>query len=166
MISDYNKKVNTVRNQTLEVKMMKFEQEKALEEYNYLWRKIENLWHEIAWKAGLSDSAYEIFSTILELGEGCLQRDICNRNSISKQTIHSAIKKMEREGMIEFGQEHGNDKRVYLTRHGKELVKEKILPSAEAENQVFAEMTEEESRELIRLTKKYLNQLQAKIEQL
>lgn len=155
-----------VRNQTVEVDKMKLKQEKALKEYNYLWRKIEKLWHEIAWKAGVSDSTYEIFSTILELGEGCHQKDICNRNSISKQTIHSAIKKLEREGLIEVRKEHGKDKRVYLTLQGKDLVKEKILPAAEAENQVFAEMTEEESRELVRLTEKYLIQLQAKIEQL
>lgn len=145
---------------------MKLEQEKALKEYNYLWRKIEKLWHDIARKAGVSDSTYEIFSTILELGEGCQQKDICDRNSISKQTIHSAIKKLEREGLIVVRKEHGKDKRVYLTPQGKELVKEKVLPAAEAENQVFAEMTEEESQELIRLTEKYLIQLQAKIEQL
>ena len=59
---------------------MKLKQEKALKEYNSLWREIEMLWHEIAWKAGVSDSAFAILSTILELGEGCLQRDICDMN--------------------------------------------------------------------------------------
>lgn len=167
MISDYNRQIaHKVRYRTGKVRMMKLKQEKALKEYNYLWREIEKLFHEIAWKAGVSDSAYAILATILELGEGCLQKDICDLNSISKQTIHSSIKKMEQDGLIRFGQEPGKDKRVYLTPEGQAFAREKILPSADAENQVFAEMSKEESQELIRLTEKYLRQFQAKIKQL
>lgn len=141
---------------------MKIKQERALKEYNSLWREIELLWHEIAWKAGVSDSAFAILSTILELGEGCLQRDICDMNYISKQTIHSAIKKLEQEGLIVLGQENGRDKRVYLTPEGKAFARERILPYADAENQVFAEMSKEESTELLRLTELYLHRLQEK----
>ena len=132
-------------------------------EYNSLWREIELLWHEIAWKAGVSDSAFAILSTILELGEGCLQRDICDMNYISKQTNHSAIKKLEQEGLIVLGQENGRDKRVYLTPEGKAFARERILPYADAENQVFAEMSKEESTELLRLTELYLHRLQEKV---
>ena len=145
---------------------MKLKQEKALKEYNSLWREIEMLWHEIAWKAGVSDSAFAILSTILELGEGCLQRDICDMNYISKQTIHSAIKKLEQEGLIVFGQDSGKDKRVYLTPQGKAFARERILPSADAENQVFAEMSKQESSELLRLTELYLVRLREKINEI
>lgn len=144
---------------------MKIKQEKALKEYNTLWREIEMLWHEIARKAGVSDSAFAILSTILELGEGCLQKDICDMNSISKQTVHSSIKKLEQEGLIMFGQDSGKDKRVYLTSEGKEFARERILPSADAENQVFAEMSKEESSELLRLTELYLLRLREKTHQ-
>lgn len=127
MISDYNSPlIYKVRYRTAEVRMMKLRQEKALKEYNYLWREIEKLFHEIAWKAGVSDSAYAILATILELGEGCLQKDICDLNSISKQTIHSSIKKMEQDGLIMFGQESGKDKRIYLTP-GKSICKRKNI---------------------------------------
>lgn len=34
------------------------------------------------------------------LGDGCLQRDICNLALTSKQTIHSALKKMEKQGFF------------------------------------------------------------------
>lgn len=142
---------------------MKLRQEKALKEYNSLWREIDKLWHEIAKQAGVSDSAFAILSTILELGEGCLQRDICNMNAISKQTVHSAIKKLEQDGLIVLGQESGKDKRVYLTPEGKTFARERILPSSDAENQVFAEMTKEESSELLRLTELYLHRLQEKL---
>ncbi len=142
---------------------MKIKQERALKEYDSLWREIEMLWHEVARKAGVSDSAFAILSTILELGEGCLQKDICDMNSISKQTIHSAIKKLEQDGLIVLGQESDKDKRVFLTPEGKAFARERILPYADADNQVFAEMTREESSELLRLTELYLHRLQEKI---
>ena len=91
---------------------MKIKQEKALKEYNSLWREIDMLWHEIARKAGVSDSAHAILFAILELGEGCLQKDICGMCSISKQTIHSSIKNLEKAGLIVFGQENGRDKHL------------------------------------------------------
>lgn len=142
---------------------MKLKLEKALQDYNYLWREIEMLWHEMAVKAGMSDSAFMILYSILELGEGCLQKDICRLNAVSKQTVHSSIKKLERDGFIEFGNGSGNDKKVYLTSYGKSFTREKILPFSDMENEVFAEMSEEESQMLIRLTKKYLTQFQKKI---
>ena len=142
---------------------MKIKQEKALKEYNSLWREIDMLWHEIARKAGVSDSAHAILFAILELGEGCLQKDICGMCSISKQTIHSSIKNLEKAGLIVFGQDSGKDKRVYLTPQGKAFARERILPSADAENQVFAEMSKQESSELLRLTELYLVRLREKI---
>ena len=142
---------------------MKLRLGQVLQDYNYLWREIEMLWHEIALSAGMSDSAFTILYTILELGEGCLQKDICNLNAVSKQTVHSSVKNLERDGIIEFRNEGGKEKRVYLKSYGKAFTKEKIFPIANMENEVFAEMHEEESQELIRLTRKYLTQFQEKL---
>lgn len=142
---------------------MRLKLEKSLEDYNYWWREIDELWHEMARRTGLSDSAFEILYSILELGEGCQQKDLCDINSVSKQTVHSAVKKLERDGLIEFGNEKDKEKRVYLTPLGKAFTKEKILPFAAMENAVFAEMPGEESRELVRLTRKYLEEFRKKL---
>lgn len=45
---------------------------------------------------------------------------------------------------------------MHLTAAGEVLVKEKIFPIMELENSGFDLMTSEESRELLRLTAKYL----------
>lgn len=142
---------------------MKLRLEQTLQDYNYLWREIEMLWHEMALKVGMSDSAFMILYSVLELGEGCLQKDICDMNSVSKQTVHSSIKKLEQDGLIELRNERSKEKKVYLTLRGKEFVKEKVLPFANKENEVFAEMSEDESQELIRLTQKYLTRFQEKL---
>ena len=49
---------------------------------------------------------------------------------------------------------------IFLTDTGKELVKERIFPVIEIENKVFDSMTEEESRELLRLSRKYIELLE------
>ena len=141
---------------------IKFQQEKALCEYMSLYREIDKVYHEIAVKSGLSDSAFVILCSILEIGEGCLQKDICDMNSISKQTVHSSIRRMEQEGYIIIKPEGKKDKKIYLTHFGREFAREKIFPVMEAENEIFVEMNEEEKQELVRLMKQYLRKLREK----
>lgn len=50
---------------------------KYLKEYNHIYKEANDIYHEIARKLQLSDSALDIFYTIFEMGDNCLQRDIC-----------------------------------------------------------------------------------------
>ena len=50
---------------------------KYLKEYNHIYKEANDIYHEIARKLQLSDSALDIFYTIFEIGDNCLQRDIC-----------------------------------------------------------------------------------------
>lgn len=145
---------------------MKLKQVKELKEYMCIYREIDKVYHEMALKAGLSDSAFLILFSILELGEGCLQRDICDMLSISKQTINSSIKKLERDGYIQMKQNNGKDKNLYLTPQGKQLAQDKILPISNIENEIFTELKQEESQELVRLTRHFLEELRDKSKQL
>ena len=56
---------------------------KYLKEYNHIYKEANDIYHEIARKLQLSDSALDIFYTIFEIGDNCLQRDICkDRKSV------------------------------------------------------------------------------------
>lgn len=55
---------------------------------------------------------------------------------------------------------------ICLTSKGEELLREKIVPVIEAENSAFDAMTQKESSELIRLTRKYAALLREKAEQI
>ena len=136
---------------------MKIKQERALKEYDSLWREIEMLWHEVARKAGVSDSAFAILSTILELGEGCLQKDICDMNSISKQTIHSAIKKLEQDGLLRLQPGQRREVHIRLTPQGSRLIQEKVLPILDLERQAMACLSPEERESFLRLTRQYIS---------
>ena len=55
---------------------------------NYLFGETNAVYHDMAVKMGLSDSAMNILYTICDSGESCLLKEICRRSGISK---HSAI---------------------------------------------------------------------------
>lgn len=140
--------------------------EPDLVEFNRLCKEIDELYHSIAQGSNLSDSAFTIFYTIYELGNGCLQKDICNMAFVSKQTINSSIRNLEKAGYIRLESGKGRDKHLFLTMAGEQLVEEKIMPVMDAENCVFAEMTKEERTALLQLTERYLVQLRTKINQI
>ena len=66
-------------------------------EFNYLYKQMDDLYHDIAVHAGLSDSAFTILYGLLDIGDGCLQKDISSQYSISRQTINSSIKNLEKK---------------------------------------------------------------------
>lgn len=132
------------------------QQNYELKEYSRLYKETDDLYHEIALKLNLSDSAFAILYGICELGDGCLQKDICRISYISKQTINSSIRKLESGGYIYLKHGKGRDMHINLTEEGRQLVINKIYPVIAMENSVFEEMTPEESSEMLRLTRKYL----------
>ena len=101
-----------------------------------------------------------------ELGDGCLQKDIAKIYYISKQTVNSSISNLKKNGYVCLRPGKGRDMHICLTPRGEELSREKIVPVIEAENSTFAAMTQKESRELIRLTRKYASLLREKAEQI
>lgn len=62
----------------------------GIREFNRLYKELDDLYHNLALRQGLSDSASIILYALYLLGDGCLQRDICDLSYISKQTINSS----------------------------------------------------------------------------
>ena len=67
---------------------MESKQNRALKEFDSLYKMIDDVYHEIALSMDLTDSAFLILYCLLELGDGCSQKDICKLYSISKQTVN------------------------------------------------------------------------------
>ena len=97
-----------------------------LKQFNRLHKETEDLYHEVAMKIRMSDSAWEILYDILELGDGCLQRDICQISFIKKQTVGSAIRKLEKEGALYLKPGKGREMQIFLTKAGRRIVEERI----------------------------------------
>lgn len=143
---------------------MEFQPCKELEAFNLLYKEMDDVYHEIALQLNLSDSAFNILYTICTIGEGCLQRDICNASFISKQTVNSSIKKLEQSGILTLTSGKGRDMHLHFTAAGKALAEEKIFPVIEMENQTFLEMPQKERQQLLGLSEKYVTRLRKNAE--
>ena len=129
-------------------------QEKASEiqrDFNKFDKELDELYHETALKMGISDSAFCIFYILYNLGDGCLQKDICHEAFANKQTVNSSIRKLVQEGYIYLKQGRGRDKHIFLTESGKQFVENHIVPVVQKENEAFSALKEEEQKELLRL---------------
>ena len=71
---------------------------KYLKEYNHIYKEANEIYHEAARRLHLSDSAFEIFYALFDMGDNCLQRDICKSSCLPKQTINSSIRKLQADG--------------------------------------------------------------------
>ena len=136
-----------------------------LRAFNRIDKELDDVYHEVALRMNISDSAFTIFYIIHELGDGCLQKDICREAFANKQTVHSSIQKLEREGYLYLQQGRGRDKHICLTKKGKEFVETNIVPVVQKENEAFMSLLPQEQGELLRLTQKYIKSLKEKLKQ-
>ena len=128
-------------------------------EYTYLAGEINSLYHEAAVKMGVSDSVMNILYVVCEKGNRCLQSEISKLTGISRQTINSAIRKLEADGIVYLEKGPGRNTIVCLSEKGRKFSSEKIYPLFEIENQIWNEWTAEEQLQYLTLTKKYFDTL-------
>ena len=127
--------------------------------YAYLSAEITSLYHEAAVKIGISDTVLNILYVLCEKEGQFLQRDIFRLTGNSRQTINSAIRKLERDGIAYLKQGEGLNTMVCLTKKGSNFSTEKILPLFQIEDKIWNEWTAEEQEKYILLTQTYRDAL-------
>lgn len=131
---------------------------------NEIFKASDDLYREVTRTLDLSDSAFDIFYSIFQLGNGCLQKDICNLCFANKQTINSSIHTLARKNYLYLQRGRGRDMHIYLTDAGKRLIEEKIYPVIHRENNAVKQMDPEDFQELIRLADLYIKTLKKQFE--
>ena len=124
-------------------------------EYTHLSGEINSLYHEAAVKMGISDSVMNILYVICENGTQCQQSEISRMTGISRQTINSAIRKLQQDDIVTVRQGQGRNTIVSLTESGQAFAARRIHPLFEIENRIWNEWTPEEQRQYLRLTQMY-----------
>lgn len=133
-----------------------------MKRFNYLISETNAAYHEAAQKLGLSDSTVQVLYTICNNGEGCQIGDICRLSGISKQTINSALRKLEADGAIRLEMAGSKNKNVALTEAGKKLAQRTALQVIKAENEIFADWAGEDVEKYLELTERFLTALKEK----
>lgn len=134
-------------------------QTNALNRLNYLLGETEALYHELAFQMGLSDSAMRILYALCDNGESCLLRQLCRCSGLSKQTVNSALRKLEQQGVLYLEAVDARAKQVRLTPKGRELARHTVVPVMEMEKAVFAGWDPRAVQDYLRYTEQFLQDM-------
>lgn len=135
----------------------------TIESFRAAYKEYENTCTELSKSSGLSDAEFWI---MLLVRDGIVtQKDICEQIFISKQTVNSASRQLERKGLIRL-KAFDTDlrtKRIFLTEKGKDFAAAHIDSLSRAEERAWDALGEDEKRSLIQLTKKYNGLIRAEL---
>ena len=134
------------------------QQSKQLRRFNRLVGETDAVYHELANRLGLSDSAFQILYTLRAEGGACPLRDICAFSGLTKQTVNSALRKLEAEGSV-------RHKTVTLTPKGAELAEKTVAKVIEIENEILGSWPAEDLEKYIRLTEEFLVSMRARAQE-
>lgn len=126
-----------------------------LRRFNYLVGETDKLYHRAALRLGLSDSAFAVLYTLCSEGR-CGISDVCHLTGVSKQTVNSALRRLEADGLVKLEAVDGRKKQLSLTAKGFRLAAKSAARVVEAENRIFESWSETDRAEFLRLTEKYL----------
>lgn len=147
--------------------MEKKNTEKRLTEYNSIIKETDELYREAAKALGLSDSAFWILYVLRAEEKDLTQSEICDALYQPKQTVNSALKKLENDGYIELTErDDRRSKRINLTKKGGKLAEETVDRVIAAEYRTLEGLTEQEQEGFIQLFRKYTDFLRVNMRKL
>ena len=129
---------------------------------NELLGETNSIYHDIALSFGLAQSSLDILYAICQSGDSCRLSDICRLMGMSKQTLNSALRKLEGDGAVYLEAAGGRHKRVCLTESGKRLASETAMRVIDAENSVLSEWSQKDVEMYLELSEKFNRELRAK----
>lgn len=129
-------------------------------EYNTIFKENDVIYRRMAAQFGLSDSAFWILYCLRESATPLTQKQLCESIYMSKQTINSALKSLERNGFITLAT--GKDRRskfLVLTEAGQELAARTVDLVIEQEQLAIASMGQESMKQFLSLFRIYTDAL-------
>ncbi len=126
-----------------------------MHQVNCLASDLDSLYHQAALKLGLPDSVMMVLYLLYEKDGSCPLNEIRRETNIRKQTLNSAIRKLESEDIVYLKQTSGREKTVCLTEKGNDYTSCTIARLYNAECSTFQGWTEAEIRQYLYLMDKY-----------
>lgn len=127
-----------------------------LKKFNHINTEINAAYHDAALRLGLTDSAMFVIYTVCNNGRECTLEDIRRLSGMSKQTINSAIRKLEADGTVMLVPIGGRKKKVCLTDDGIAFAEKTVMKIINIENDIYEAWAKEEWSIYIRLTERFL----------
>lgn len=136
-----------------------------LSEYNGIFKETDEIYHNIAKTLGLSDCAFWILYSLRTEGDALTQSEICNTFYQPKQTVNSALKKLEQNGYIELLERSDRRrKQIRLTQKGITLAEETVDRVIGVEQKTMSGLDEAEQKAFVGLFRKYTDLLKCNMQ--
>lgn len=125
---------------------------------NTIFKNIDHLYYECARNSGISETAYYILMTVRIEKNQCTQTDICERWAMSRQTVNSALKRLEKDGyLVLIPTTSGRSKVIELTDKGNGYVKQHIDPILVLEDKAWKQLSREKRELFSEILQEYYN---------
>lgn len=127
--------------------------------YNQLRKEMDILYHGYAKNMGLSDAAFWILYSVSEHSGMLTQSELCAEWFCAPQTVNSALKDLERKGIIRLELVPGSrkNKQIHLTGAGQQLMQQAIAPLMEVEAASLAALDANDAALLLSATERYVS---------
>lgn len=135
-------------------------------EENRIYKKTCAVYYKLATNYGLTETMFDILYFVRENVDCSTQAQLCSNLYLRKQTVNSALKKLEKEGYIYLSKESGNQKNktIHFTEKGEELARNTVDHVFEVERRAFERLTEEERRGILYYGLKQIETLEKEAE--
>jgi DNA-binding MarR family transcriptional regulator len=129
-----------------------------IREFNEADKEMNIIYHRLARHYRLSDSVFWVLYLLGEARGPMTQTKLCSALFLSKQTVNSALKKLESRGYLRMESMSGDrrNKLLSLTARGEELLRLAVEPT----------LSMEERRTFLDLSHRYLNAIREEAEPL
>lgn len=138
------------------------ELQSTVTEFSYLFQKYESVYFDAAKKLKIPQVSLYILHVLREIrlfdqNAIITQSDLTKYLSMSKQTIHSALKRLINKGLIKLEAIEGNrkSKNIVVTNEGFELIKKSVDRLNEGKLRAFRKLEKEERDQFIKLFNKF-----------
>ena len=138
-----------------------------LSEYNNIIKENDNIYRGLARNMGLSECSFWILYILRSECAALAQSDVCNFLFQPKQSINSALKKMESDGYIELVHETDQrSKKIILTPEGVRFCEETVDRVIALERRALGSLPEDEQKLFLSLFRKYTDILKGCMEEI
>ena len=137
--------------------------QQQLQTLNRLCKESDHIYNRLASKLGMTDTSYWVLYAIVHSEEPLTQNDLCGGLFLPVQTIHSAISKLRRDGLLELEVIPGtkNRKAILLTEKGNAFAANTISQADEIEENAFQRFSEEERETYLSLLRRHIEYLKS-----
>lgn len=119
--------------------------------YNQSYKENDEIYHSYAKAVGMTDTTFWLLYSLWEHREPYTQKELCEEWSYISQTLNSALKNLEKQGLIrmECGAGNRKNKKILFTEKGTAFAARVIEPLIQAERQSFECMSKEECEQFL-----------------